>query len=166
MVSCSLQKQHREHPFHCLLTRLSLVRITPFLRYQRKILIFNAILAFHVQQFISIPIFKTKSLYMFFTEKFLLAIQMKKSLRSLRLTIRMLPARLSHLSQFPPTKARLKETFSGAVLSTWAIYTAGNRGFDVRLGCTTKPQKHAAKILCVCLVKRLCRASSIEAHGK
>jgi hypothetical protein len=118
MVSCSLQKQHGVHPFRCRLTRLSLVKIIPFLRYQMKIFIFNEILAFHVQQFTGIPNFNSKSLYMFFTEKFLLAVQIKESLCSLRLTVRMLPARLSPLSQFSPTKAHLKETFSRVVLST------------------------------------------------
>jgi hypothetical protein len=39
-------KQHLVHPFHCLFTNLSLVNTTPFLRYQRKILIFNGIFAF------------------------------------------------------------------------------------------------------------------------
>jgi hypothetical protein len=69
------KKQHLVHPFHCLFTKLLLVNITPLLTYQRKILIFKGILAFHVQQLTGVPDFKTKSLYMFLTEKFLLAVR-------------------------------------------------------------------------------------------
>jgi hypothetical protein len=46
IVSCSVQKQYKVHPFQRLFTKLSLVKTTPFLRYQRKILIFRGILAF------------------------------------------------------------------------------------------------------------------------
>jgi hypothetical protein len=45
-------------PRHCLLTKLSLVNTTPFLRYQRKILIFKGILAFHAQQLTGVPALK------------------------------------------------------------------------------------------------------------
>jgi hypothetical protein len=120
IISCSAQKQHFVHPFQCLLTKLSLVNTTPFLRYQRKILIFKRILAFHAQQLTGVPSLKTMSLYIFFTEKILLAVQMKASLRSLRFTIWTFPTSSSHLSQMSPTKARLKDTFSGVVPSTWA----------------------------------------------
>jgi hypothetical protein len=114
IVSASIQKQHLIHPFHCLFTKLSLVNTNPFLRYQRKILIFRGILAFHVQQLTGLPDFKTKSLYMFFTENFLLAVQIKESLWSLRCTIIILPTRPSHLSQLPPPPLR----------HIWRIYLA------------------------------------------
>jgi hypothetical protein len=70
IVSYSAQKQHLVHPFQCLLTKLSLVNTTPFLIYQRKILIFKGILAFHAQQLTGVPSLKTMSLYIFFIEKF------------------------------------------------------------------------------------------------
>jgi hypothetical protein len=86
------------HPFHCLLAKLSLVRITPFLRYQRNIFIFKGILAFQVQQLKCIPFLITRSLYMFFTEKFLLAVQIKESWCSLSWIVRILPTRRNQLA--------------------------------------------------------------------
>jgi hypothetical protein len=50
IVSCSLPKQQRVHPFHCLLAKLSLVKITPFNKYQRKFLIFRGIFAFQASR--------------------------------------------------------------------------------------------------------------------
>jgi hypothetical protein len=105
IVSCLVQKQHLVHPFHCLFNKLSLVNTTPFLRYQREILIFKGILAFHVQQLTGVPVLDTKSLYMLLTVKTLLAIHLKESLWSLRCTGRTFPTRWSHLSQLSPTKA-------------------------------------------------------------
>jgi hypothetical protein len=45
---------------------------------------------------------------------------MKESLCSLSWTVRILPTKRSHMAQFSPTRALLKETFNGVVLSTWA----------------------------------------------
>jgi hypothetical protein len=113
IVSCYVQKQHLVHSFYCLFTKLSLLNTTPFLRYQRKILIFRGILTFHVQQLTGVPDFKTRSLYMFLTEKFLLAVHLKESLWSLRCTLRTLSTRWSQFSELSPTKARLKENLVG-----------------------------------------------------
>jgi hypothetical protein len=93
--SDTLQKQHLVHPFHCLFTKLSLVNTTPFLRYQRKILILNGIFAFQAQQSTGIPDLRTKSLYKSLTENFLLAVHRKESLRLLRFTSRTFPTKLS-----------------------------------------------------------------------
>jgi hypothetical protein len=79
--SNTLQKQHLVHPFHFLFTRLSLVNTTPFLRYQRKILIFNGILAFQAQHSTGVPDLRTKLSYISLTENFLLVVQRKVSLR-------------------------------------------------------------------------------------
>jgi hypothetical protein len=122
IVSCGTQKQHFVHPFHLRFTKLSLVSTTPFLRNQRKILIFKGILDFQAQQLARAPILKIMSLYKFLTENVLLAIQRKQSLCSVRVTVITLPIRSSQSSQFSPTSARLKETFSGVVLSTWVTY--------------------------------------------
>jgi hypothetical protein len=112
IVSCSVQKRHLVHPFHRLLTKLSLVSTTPFLRNQRKILIFKGILAFHVQQFAHVPVLRIMSLYKYLTENFLLAVQRKQSLCSVRVTAMTLPTRADQSSQFSPTSVRLNETFS------------------------------------------------------
>jgi hypothetical protein len=77
MDSCTAQKQHLVYPFHCLFTKLSFVNTTLFLRYQRKILIFRGIFAFQVQQLTGVPDLNTKSLHIFLTEKFLLAVHRK-----------------------------------------------------------------------------------------
>jgi hypothetical protein len=69
IVSFFAQKQQFVHPFQCLLTKLTLLNTTPFLRYQMKILIFKGILAFHAQQLTGVPSLNTMSLYKFFTEK-------------------------------------------------------------------------------------------------
>jgi hypothetical protein len=114
------QKQHLVHPFHCLFTKLSLVNTTSILRYQRKILIFNEIFAFHAKQSVGVPDLRIISLYRSLTENFLLAVHRKESLRLLRFTSRTLPTKLSQLSQLTPINALLKETLSGVVLSTWA----------------------------------------------
>jgi hypothetical protein len=74
------QKQHLIHPFHLLFTKLSLVNTTPFLRYQRKILIFKGILALRTQQFTGNPDLKARLLYISLTENFLLTVQHKESL--------------------------------------------------------------------------------------
>jgi hypothetical protein len=68
------------HPFHFLFAKLSLVNTTPFLRYQRKILIFKGILAFKAQQFTGNPDLKARLLYISLTENFLLTVQQKESL--------------------------------------------------------------------------------------
>jgi hypothetical protein len=112
------QKQHLVHPFHFLFTRLSLVNTTPFLRYHRKILIFNGILAFQAPHSTGVPDLRIKLSYKSLTENFLLAVQRKVSLRLLRFTSRTLPTRLNQLSLLTPTNALLKETLSGVVLST------------------------------------------------
>jgi hypothetical protein len=83
----------------------------------------RGILGFQVKQLKGTPVRITKPLYMFFSDKFMLAVQMKESLCSLRRIVRILPTRLNHLSQFSPAKALLKETFKGVVLSTWATVT-------------------------------------------
>jgi hypothetical protein len=116
-------EQHLVHPFHFLFATLSLVNTTPFLRYQRKILIFNGILAFQAPHSTGVPDLKTKSSYKSLTENFLQAVQTKVSLRLLRFTSRTLPTSLHQLSQLTPTNTLLKETFSGLVLSTWATDT-------------------------------------------
>jgi hypothetical protein len=114
------QKQHLVHPFHCLLTKLFFVNNTPFLRYQRKILISRGILEFQDQQLTSVPDLNTKSFYSFLTEKFLLVVHLKESRCSLRLTNMTLVTMQTQLSQFTPSNALLKESLSGVVLSTWA----------------------------------------------
>jgi hypothetical protein len=96
--SDTLQKKHLVHPFHFLFTRLSLVNTTPFLRYQRKILIFNGILAFQAPHSTGVPDLRIKLSYKSLTENFLLAVQRKVSLRLLRFTSRTLPIRLNQLS--------------------------------------------------------------------
>jgi hypothetical protein len=78
-------------PFHFLFARLSLVNTTPFLRYQRKILIFNGNLALQAPHSTGVPNVKTKLSYKSLTENFLLAVQTKVSLRLLRFTSRTLP---------------------------------------------------------------------------
>jgi hypothetical protein len=85
---------------------LSLVNTTPFLRYQRKILIFKRILALHAQQLTGVPALKTMSLYIFLTENFLLAVQMKESLRSLRVHLEILGGhcKIVHLCHYKKLK--------------------------------------------------------------
>jgi hypothetical protein len=115
-----LQKQQRVHPFHCLLAKLSLVKITPFHKYQINILIFRGIFAFHVTRLRRGAFPTTRSLYMAFTEKLLDLVHMNVSVCSPRRTLRILPTNCNHLAQLSPTKALLKEIFNGVVLSTWA----------------------------------------------
>jgi hypothetical protein len=112
MVSCSLQKQ--VHPFHRLLARLSLVKITHFLRHHRIFFILSGIFAFQVQQLKGIPVPTTKSLYMAFTKnkKHLLLVQMKESLCPLirrtlikkRRTVRIPPPTVATWPNSPPLK--------------------------------------------------------------
>ena len=49
IVSSKLQKQHFILPFYCRRARLSLVRTTPFCKYQIKILIFKGSLNFQIK---------------------------------------------------------------------------------------------------------------------
>jgi hypothetical protein len=48
MVSSLLQKQYFVLPFQFILTNLSLIRMTPFCKYQRKIFIFRGIFNFQI----------------------------------------------------------------------------------------------------------------------
>jgi len=50
MISSQLQKHHFLSPFHFVLIKLSLVRITPFLRYHNFFLIFSVTLNFQTTQ--------------------------------------------------------------------------------------------------------------------
>jgi hypothetical protein len=58
-VSYCAQKLHFVHPFHLRFTMLSLVSTTPFLRNQKKILIFRGNLAFQAQQLACAPHLKS-----------------------------------------------------------------------------------------------------------
>jgi hypothetical protein len=78
----------------------------------------KGILAFQEQQLKGIPVLITKSLYMFFTEKFLLDVQIKESFCSLSRIVRILPTTRNQLAQLSPTRALLKEIFGAVILST------------------------------------------------
>ena len=69
MFSSLLQKQHFPSPFHFLLSKLSLVRITPFLRYHKKILIFIGSLNFQAIQSSCALCSFTRFVYIDLTEK-------------------------------------------------------------------------------------------------
>ena len=98
MFSSLLQKQHFPSPFHFLLSKLSLVRITPFLRYHKKILIFIGSLNFQAIQSSCALCSFTRFVYIDLTEKidFWFAFQTKKSCSSSRFG-----------RQVPPWQARL-----------------------------------------------------------
>jgi hypothetical protein len=83
-------------------------------------LIFRGIFAFQASRLTWEALPTIRSLYMALIEKYLELVQMKESCCSQRLTLRMLPTSCNHLAQLSPTKALLKETFSGVVLSTCA----------------------------------------------
>jgi hypothetical protein len=69
MVSGEWQKQHFVSPFQCRLTRLSLVKITPFFRYPKNIFIFEGTLICHISCDTLTPLLINVA-YMELTEKF------------------------------------------------------------------------------------------------
>jgi hypothetical protein len=114
-----VKKQHFSSPFHFLLTRLSLVKITPWLRYQRKILIFKGSFTFQLMHLWGVPSYFIMSLYIDCVEKTLLPRhQMKASSWSSSCTCSIDPTSCIQLSLLTPTKAPRKETLSGEELNT------------------------------------------------
>jgi hypothetical protein len=69
MVSGEWQKQHFVSPFQIRLTRLSLVKITPFFRYHKNIFIFVGTLICQISCDIITPLLINAAAYMDLTEK-------------------------------------------------------------------------------------------------
>jgi hypothetical protein len=117
-----LQKLHSKLPFHILLARLSFVRITPFFRYHRKILIFNGILSFQIKDFLGITPLNISNLCIEFTvnNPSLLIFHMNWSCSLVKLTLATFETMTYQFSKFFPTIALLKDTFNGIVSKTLA----------------------------------------------
>ena len=121
MVSGQRQKQHCLSPFQLRLTKLSLVKITPFFRYHKNIFIFVGTLICHKSCDTLTPLL-INAAYMDLTVKFpdAFRLQTKTSLCSSRLISCKEATILCQAIKFAPTKFRRKEIFSGIVLRTCA----------------------------------------------
>jgi hypothetical protein len=112
-------------PFHFLFARLSLVRVIPLHKYHRKILIFKGILRFQMKVLLGTTSQYIRALYIEFTVKipFLLALHLKTSFCSERLTDTTFDTRSCQATRLSPTMALLKETLRGSVFNTSATTT-------------------------------------------
>jgi len=115
MVSSRLQKQHFILPLHCRRARLSLVRTTPFCKYQIKILIFKGTLNFQIKFLRCAGRRTINVLYMDRTVKWPFCVRDKKkiSLWSVNWTFAILATKLCQACKLLPTKDLRKATFKG-----------------------------------------------------
>jgi len=118
MLSSALQKLHFVLPFHFLFARLSLVRVTPFFRYQRKILVLRGTFIFQVIQSEGVPSLCIKLVYMDFIVNclWLVKFHMKISFPFIISYAATFSTKSSQVLNLSPERALLKEMLRGTVL--------------------------------------------------
>ena len=123
MVSLQLQKLHNLLPCQFLLTKLSLVRVTPLQRYHIKILILRGILRFQSVLCVVILLLFNMALYMDCTVKtpLLVSFHLKMSLLLFSRICAMRLTRLCQRFRLCPLSDLRKETLSGILSNTKAI---------------------------------------------
>ena len=128
-------KLHTLLPIQFRLAKLSFVSNAPLFKYHIKILIFKGIFACQIFCVTFIPLL-TRFLYIECTVKQPLACrdQMKVSLPSCKLMFNNISTIRSQSCSLSPTKALLKEIFSGVVLNTSATVACRRQTILNRVG--------------------------------
>lgn len=126
IVSRELHEQHFKFPFQFRFARLSLVRVTLFFRYHKKILILNGTLIFQIEHFCGLIASLINAIYIDRVEKvpLLCKFQIKTSLVSMSLVVNTFSTSPYHPCRLCPVSARRNETFKGVVLNTSATVAA------------------------------------------
>jgi hypothetical protein len=125
IVSRELHEQHFKLPFQFRFARLSLVRVTPFFIYHKKILILNGTLIFQMGHLRGITPLLISAIYIDLVEKIplLCKFQMKTSFASVSLVARTFSTNPYHDCRLCPLNACRNDMFNGIVLSTSATVT-------------------------------------------
>jgi hypothetical protein len=118
------QKQHFLSPCHCLLAKLSFVKITPLYKYHKETLILRGSLSFYIKVLYGIASANNKALYMDFTEKnpFWCSPHTNRSLWFVNCTSVTIATTSCHACKLTPTKNLRKATFNGVIDNTVLAY--------------------------------------------
>jgi hypothetical protein len=120
MVSLEEQKQYFLSPCHCLLAKLSLVKITLLYKYHIKTLTLRGSLSFQIKVLYGSACIPNNALYKELTENnsFRYSLHTKRSLWLLNYTSAIMVTTLCHASKLTPIRDLLKVTFNNIVDST------------------------------------------------
>ena len=126
MVSSELQKQHLLSPFQFLLA-VVFYESNTFCKVHMKILILSGIFSFQIGEATRTCSTIIKSLYNLTDKTVFTNFHSQLSSGSVRFTLTSRATNSSHILSLSPTRALLKEMFSGLVLSTQKHKTYASR---------------------------------------